>query len=248
LADKIQQFRKELTTRIDQADADLKRQREIDGRALLLVNQQLERNPGSPVNETEMREAILEASPAIAVQIFEAARRARRNNRTDQYLMQRVATVLRAIISRKDQKSHRPLAQLAYILEKVVPPQVKESLELINRAIEIRNQRNDDGYPRYELHRISCLIDLDKNFARHQKSDPEMKQRIIDDLLRGLALEQAKDMLREAVAKSSESTAVEQQGVPGDKYSKLALWLRINDVSLKDIGLELSPNASAQVD
>jgi hypothetical protein len=56
------------------------------------------------------------------------------------------------------------------------------------------------------------------------------------------------DMLREALAKSSESTAVEQQGVPGDKYSKLALWLRINDVSLKDIGLELSPNASAQVD
>jgi hypothetical protein len=87
LADKVRQLRTEVFSRIDKDEAQLQEQREIDARALLLVSQHLEREPGSPVNEAEMREAILRASPAIAVQIFEAARRARRRDRSNRDLI-----------------------------------------------------------------------------------------------------------------------------------------------------------------
>jgi hypothetical protein len=238
LSDKIQELRKEVTKETSNLREQIVRADEIDGRALLLTNQHLERNPGSPVDEAEMREAILKASPAIAVQIFEAARRARRNNRSDQELLRRVATVLRALIERKDQKSHRPYAQLAYILDNVEPPQTRESLDLINRAIEIRTQINDRGYPRYDLHRASCVIDLDTNFANRRKSDLETRNSVVDDLIRGLALEEAKQMLREAVAQAAKPTPVEQTQARLEKYSKLARWLHLNEVTLDDLHVE----------
>jgi hypothetical protein len=160
--------------------ARIQSQPEKDAKALTLALQQLScsvdaRHPDPKV----LADAIRDASPVARLQIFEQARRTRKDGKC----VAETIPVFQALIEVDEAKQyHRGYGQLGYALKEKTPPDLKGAVEALTQAIKIRDDNHVAGYTLYELNRALCNMELDKA----QPSDA-LKFSILADIKKVLA-------------------------------------------------------------
>jgi len=210
------------------AQGVIDKQQSSDARALGLVNRILSPVPGGPqISQDELTEAIKAASAATNVQIFERARRYRRENddlQDPQKLaaMERAIPIFRALIAADtENRFHRNHGQLAYALKDKKPPDYAAAIDELTKAIEIRGDPKSHGYWLYELNRAVCRIMLDQQFNQDPRapSTPDQRKLIVDDL-----------------RVTAQFGASILQGQP-----LIQEWLQVNQVKPEELGLPPDP-------
>lgn len=90
----------------------------------------------------------------------------------DKRQMERCIPVLEAL-TRCHPEWHAPWGQLGYALVDRVVPDWKRAKECLDRAVELRGDRDREGYF-YNYNRLRCAVQLDPNFARQTRmpADP----------------------------------------------------------------------------
>lgn len=192
----------QVSQQVDRTLEEMRRQAEQDANALTFANRQL--NPSSdlpPLNQEELTAAIKNSSPAVRVTIFNQAHEIRSEiSRADgdKAKLERTIPIFRALIA-SDPKGqfHRNYAQLGYALKDQTTPAWAEAEESLSRAIEIRGNWEDHGWLLYEFNRAICRINLDPDYQQGRRSNPEARQRILDDL-RVAAHSELKDTMLDA--------------------------------------------------
>jgi hypothetical protein len=204
-----------IVERVDQIAKSQEEQPQIDAAALSLVARQLNLSGGDlPVKANELVDSIRKASAPVKVTVFNQTRSARKAAETqDKGAIERTIPIFEAlIVSDVEGQFHRNHAQLAYAhMEKVNPDLTKAEQELTT-AINMRGSWQYNNFTIYELNRAICRIRLDKNFAAHQVSDADNKQRILSDL---------------RVAYLSDPTL--------SNVETISEWKRVNDVTEADL-------------
>lgn len=189
------------------------KQGDADAEALALVNRILAASPGTPrISEAELTNSVKVASPATNVQIFEQARAMRRNSRQtgDLKAMERTIPIFRALIAADtENRFHRHHGQLGYVLKDKERPDWEEAERRFTRAISIRGDVAEQGYPFYELNRAICLIMSDAMFKQQTHSSAAQRKRIVNDLRVAVQLGRARI----------------------DEPRQIAEWMLLNEVS-----------------
>jgi len=171
-----------------------------DTSALALVTGWLNA-PNTPDDQTrtDMMNAVQSASLGAKVRIFLQAEQYRKPSTPD--VNDRSLPVFQALVESDPQEVfHRTRGQYAFaLLGKTKDPKNpdgdwKDALDLLNKAIRIRDGSGEKGSHDYELARAVCQIHLDPNFTAGPSS-AEDKQSILADL------DKAKDV-PEAVSKA----------------------------------------------
>lgn len=156
--------------------------------ALTLVDRWLN-NPSDANDETraDMIETIERASIRTQVRIFLQAEHYRKPS-TEQ-TNTRSAPIFQALVEADLQEVfHRNRGQYAFaLMGKAKDPDNSNNdwscaLNLLSKAILIRDGSGEKGWPEYELARAVCKIHIDPNFKKGQPSSAEEKQSILSDL------------------------------------------------------------------
>ncbi len=111
---------------------------------------------------------------------------------------------------------YRNHGQLAYVLKDCLVPNFARAEAELNRAIEIRDRREQKNFQLYEFNRVICCIQQDENFLNNRPLSPQLQKAIQQDL-RAVKASELENRLQEK--------AVEQ--VP-----PIAQWLPLNSISL----------------
>jgi hypothetical protein len=143
---------------------NLEKQTSTDNQAIALVMQHLQDDPNAPpVSETKLKDMIISASTPTRVFIFTQTRQFRKE-KTDKELkslVEKVIPIFEALIQADiDNKYHRNHAQLAYALIDKPIPDLNRALEEINKAIQIRVDKNETNFLGYEFVRAIINIKL----------------------------------------------------------------------------------------
>jgi len=168
--------------RIDQK-AD--QQNQSDAAALSTVNRQLSPPGGATSQPTpdDIADAVTKASAPVKVQIFQAAVDTRRTGwrNQDSAVMERSEPVFRALISAdSDQRFHRNFAQLGYVLKDKTPADLPGALQMLSKAIEIRDKLEPGGWALYEFNRAIVRIRQDPTVQGQSATD--VRATIVADL------------------------------------------------------------------
>ena len=215
----------EVSRRAEQADQKmekLSRQAEIDARALSLVYNVLDAGVGADkIDQEELTDALIAASPSVKVQIFEKAHDVRSANWREEAhkpTMERTIPIFRALIaSETGEGFHRFHGQLGYALKDKRTPDWAEAEAALTRAIEMRGPWQDEGIVNYEFNRAICRIMLDEAFRHNRRSSPEVREKILGDL--------------QAFAQAVGVRLIEKRQVP-----EIESWLGLNNLDLDDLG------------
>jgi len=166
-----------------QIKEQLEAQTQSDALALSLVSRVLDQSLQMPaVPQEELNSVIAAASPAVKVTIFTMARTIREENwRTDKVKMERTIPIFRALMaSDTEGKYHRNHGQLGYALkDKTNPDWGNAEAEL---TIAIHMSGPDKKGFLYEFNRALCRIHQDVAFEQQQRSSPETRDAILNDL------------------------------------------------------------------
>jgi hypothetical protein len=157
-----------------------------DTSALDLVNGWLQA-PTPPDDQTraDMMNAVKCASPAAKLRIFLQAEQYRKPSTQD--VNDRSLPVFQALVESDLQEVfHRNPAQYAFALmgrtKNPADEDWVQALDLLNKAIRIRDGSGEKNWHEYELARAVCQIHLDPNFKVTKPSDADKKQSIHADL------------------------------------------------------------------
>lgn len=159
-----------------------------DAKALGTVDSQLSnKTDGEPVDISQMKKLIIEASAPVRVQIFQSARNTRRSNwKTNIPLMEKSIPIFEALIEAEPGKYYRNYSQLGYALKDQKEPNWDDALANFNMAIELRGPPNLVFGHLIEFCRAVTLINTDANFKTGKPSAKEIKDAIISDLEVGI--------------------------------------------------------------
>lgn len=165
----------------------IREQSDVDARALALTIKQL--HPSEDVmhpSQQELNEAVIEATQNIRAQIFYLAQTVRTENWSEwrkKPRMERTIPVFIALVaSDTEDVFHRNHAQLGYALKDQRSPDWNRAQAELSKAIQLRGIAPEAGFPLYEFNRAICAINLDENFRLSEKSAPELRSRVIQDL------------------------------------------------------------------
>lgn len=187
LSSEVQDLKDQFTVVDSDLDA-MKRQAEIDGEAINLLERQLRAGPDAPKpTQSELEEIICKASPNTRVYVFYQAQQLRTETwRSDKLTMERSIPIFRALIaSDVAQRFHRNYAQLGYALKDKLDPSPEdlvEAEEALGRAIRIRGDWRERGFVLYEFNRALCRIMLDSAFRGGRRSQAGVRRAIEADL------------------------------------------------------------------
>lgn len=209
-----------LVSRVEQTDRkieDLKKQSELDVKALNLTYRQL--NPGSDlpdVSDEELKNAVGVASRPIKVQIFNQAWRIRGDNwRDNKPLMERTIPIFRALIhSDTEGRYHLNHGQLGFALKDQRQPDWAEAERELSTAIQIRESWKQHGWLFYEFNRAICRIMLDESFAKDESSTPDAQSVIVADIRAAWKSELKKLILQDTT---------------------ISRWMKTNNINQKDL-------------
>jgi len=153
----------------------IKSQPDKDAAALTGVLRQLACSSDvDPPDQGTLMKAIRDASPVARVQIFEQARRTRKDGKC----IERTIPVFQALIAADQaQQYHRTYGQLAYALREKKPPDLQGAIQNLTQAIKIRDENHVSGYALYELNRALSNMELDK-----QQPSDSLKMSIAADI------------------------------------------------------------------
>src|SRR5215472_4600208 len=153
----------------------IKSQPDKDAAALTGVLRQLACSSDvDPPDQGTLMKAIRDASPVARVQIFEQARRTRKDGKC----IERTIPVFQALIAADQaQQYHRIYGQLAYALREKKPPDLQGAIQNLTQAIKIRDENHVSGYALYELNRALSNMELDK-----QQPSDSLKMSIAADI------------------------------------------------------------------
>jgi tetratricopeptide (TPR) repeat protein len=199
-------------------------QAKLDDKVYNMVLTQLNDDVSKPdLDQNDLTKAIQDASPSMKAQIFYEAQKDRSNNWNNTPRMQRTIPVFRALIA-CDSKGvyHRNHGQLGFALKDLGfalkdQGKLEEAMKELDKAIQIRDLRKENGFEKYEFNRAACRIKLDGEFKKHkpEPSKPDAKQQILNDLKAACTGDQMKNL------------------IIGDK--DISDWMNLNQVNEKDI-------------
>ena len=166
---------------------ELEKQAEIDAKALLLVQRQL--NPGSDntsVPQADLDSIVNAASSNTKAQIYYLAQDNRSKNWEEpskKIIMERSIPIFRALIaSDVDNVYHLNHGQLGFALKDQRKPNWLEAESELSKAIEMRGPWKKGGWLFYEFNRAICKIHNDANYNQDLESTSEIKEQINVDL------------------------------------------------------------------
>lgn len=161
-------------------------QLEMDARALALITQKLAGGKHDAITDSKIiEEAVRTASPAMRAQIFAQAEAASDNVGTKGYQMKLKAAIsvfAGLIKSDPEDQYDRNHQELALALQRLDPPDLKEAVKEITKAIDIRDDLGKPGWQYYEFLRALLRIKQDQNYSKDLPSDGEVVKQIRDDL------------------------------------------------------------------
>ncbi len=176
----------DVITKLTEQFEMLKRQPDLNARAKLLVDIQLEpRGDSTPPTPQELISAITVASADTRIEIGERARRTRKraweNNDVD--LIEKVIPVFEGLLQAdKDNKDYLWHAQLGFAIKDRKNPDYARAESLLTEAIARRGSPREVGFLWYEINRALCIILQDPDFKAEKPSSDPVRQRIIADL------------------------------------------------------------------
>lgn len=210
-ADTLAVIRSEIAI-VSESQKKAQEQLTIDYEALRLTEKQLE---SGDVSQEELDRAFRGTSDLYRTNIYQQANSARRDNWRDpkkKAKMERTIPIFRALIATDEKKEkerfHQNYAQLGYALAEASTPDYKNAIAALNKAIELRDLAETQGYLMYEFVRAKCLAD-----PNHP--DPNTKEQVLKDL-------------RVALHWPEVASAIEQD-------ERLSAWLKANHVSMKSL-------------
>lgn len=162
--------------KLSQEVEGMQSQKSIDAKSLDLVAMQLDADPDTVVDETELKDHLLQASSATLVEAFNQARETRRYHlcQGNEELIGLVVPVFEALAEadreqNEREKYHRNFGQLGYALKDKSPPDNQGAIQALSSAIEVRDRGDDkDRYRFYELNRAICKIRTEQDFESIQ--------------------------------------------------------------------------------
>ena len=179
--------RADVQTFLRQVERKIGEQAEIDARALSLTYRYL--NPQTDPREIpvdELKQAIREASPNVKVQIYYQAEEVRSetwSNERTKPLMERTIPIFEALKeSDRAQRFHRNLGQLGFALKDMRQPRWGGAEEALSKAITIRGDWREAGWPIYEFVRALCRIKMDPALSEGRPSSTKDREQIVADL------------------------------------------------------------------
>ncbi len=169
---------------------------EKDRRDLLArstVNRQLEPpKGGTRPTPAEFREAVLGGSDRARYEIFETARTHRRevyqlrDPSKRKEASEPIIPIFEALIEADIQgKFHRNYGQLGFTLK--LAERWEEAERHLSRAIEIRDENGELGYPLYELNRAECRIKMGRQFETLVGAAEGAREAILADIKAAIA-------------------------------------------------------------
>jgi hypothetical protein len=166
---------------------EIREQSDLDAKALALTIKQLNPSAGiSAPTQQELNDAIKDASQNVKSQIFYLAQTERQENWAEpskKAKMERTMPIFRALIAcDADEAYHQNHGQLGYVLKDQRVPDWTGAEAALTKAIMIRGSALDHDWVLYEFNRADCRINIDDNFKQGQKSSPDKRKQIIDDL------------------------------------------------------------------
>jgi hypothetical protein len=171
---------------VQQVLATVDAQSQRDAQALKLVARQLDASSDTPpVDPSDLRNAILAASPDTRVEMFTQAKTVRSSNwRLHPELVARTIPIFEALVAADTAgTSDRSHGQLGYALKDQQPPDYDGAAKELTRAIEIRNSTGGAARFLYEFNRAVCRIYLDADgFGAGKPSSADVKNKILADL------------------------------------------------------------------
>jgi hypothetical protein len=207
----------QVEARIQGVEEQLEKQSELDARALQVAQLQLEpRSDTRPPTETQLFEAIKQASPLTRTSIFEMARSVRKRNwNVDKKLMAVTIPVFKALIQcDPDEHDHQPHGQLGFALKDLPRPDYKEAEALLSKAIDIRGAPNEEGYLFYEFNRAICTIMQNPDFTQGKATaDSATREKIMADL----------------------RTSVSELEPLRPPVKEIAEWMKLNQITFADL-------------
>ena len=195
---------------------ELEEQAIKDANAISLTRQQLEPASGAPpVDQKQLREAIMGASPSVKVQIFYQASKLRSETwKTDKKKMERTIPIFEALCeSDRERRFHKNFGQLGFALKDKQPEDWAGAEKMLTEAIRIRGPWREAGWTIYEWSRAVCRIEQDAAFKAGAPSTASVRQAIVADLA--------------AVAESDVQEFLSEDPVPA--------WMRLNGVAQADL-------------
>jgi hypothetical protein len=151
---------------------DIQDQSSIDATALSLVDQQLDDDPNTVVDEDELRKTLLSSSSNVRVAAFSQAREFRQEALKEQKLdaIKQVIPIFETLIEadkrdHEQEKYHSNHGQLGYALKDMENPDNPRAIKELTKAIEVRNEGEDKNlYRMYEFNRAICNIRMKSSF------------------------------------------------------------------------------------
>ncbi len=166
----------------------IKEQSDLDARALALLVKQL--NPSTDTQtptQSELNEAIRVSSQNVRAQIYYQAQRVRQETWAEQSTkaqMERTIPIFRALIAADtDDAYHEYHGQLGFALKDQRAPELSAAEASLTKAIQLRASAQKQSWAFYEMCRAECRIMLDANLKESKKSSPDLRQRILEDLM-----------------------------------------------------------------
>lgn len=159
-----------------------------DAIALNLVQKQLEPTTGETlVDQGTLDRALTEGSPALKVQVFYLARKARKEAKgtaEEQTMARRVIPIFQALSACDvTNRYHRTHAQLAYALLDQENSDIPGAIAEIEKAMKIRDDHSATGYWNYEVFRALCRMRLMEKEPT-EAGRAALKTQIVADLKR----------------------------------------------------------------
>ena len=173
---------------------------------------------GAGPTQDELNEAVAAASRSVRQELFYTARARRQQGSPEQ--IARTVPVFRALVAADaNGEFHRNHAQLGYALREQADPDFDGAIAALDKAIEIRDKRNERGFRIYELNRALARIQGAPALAAGDSADPATQELILGDL-----------------RKAAESTFLRDRM---KKDKTIQPWLRRNAVTVA----QLTPDA-----
>lgn len=157
----------------------------FDGKAIDKVTEFLNTNTQQNVPIDTVINAVKEASPIAQAEMLNEAQRVRSENWFDNKpKMERTIAVFKGLCQSKQMEdSHRVHGQLGFALKDSLDPNYIEAKEHLDKAIQLRNNEDIEGFAWYEFNRAICSIHLDADFVSHKRpTTAEKQQQIVSDL------------------------------------------------------------------
>ncbi|OWY24305.1 hypothetical protein C7N43_12060 [Sphingobacteriales bacterium UPWRP_1] len=172
-------------TELEKKLKEKEEQEKTDVKVLETANQYLNSSSSVQMPERDLQELIKTASPAVKATILNEAQRLRSENwNNNKPKMERTIPVFEAISEAPptEEKNHQVFGQLGFALKDKSIPDYRAAKENLDKAIELRNNANENGFAWYEFNRAICNIHLDNNFKRQTTAEPNLHQQITADL------------------------------------------------------------------